>query len=415
MSEPVKTIEPVSLAMSMLSDPDFLEANSLLHKPNMFDMVGMSRQEIRHSAFLAWLLEPSNPHGLDDLLIRRLLAELYKAHPEGFATFAVKDLSDLVVEREVTTGEGRNRIDVLCYDSNERLALCIENKVDSQLHDRQLDKYYDYVENTYSDWCRVYVLLSPGGEPAPEKECKNPDKWIPISYETIARILEDLVPYAESKTGSVINDYIRMLKKETIVEDKELDELAKNLYSKYGPVFDMVYARYVGDDSLDGELRSIYIKVLNEYNKYKNEDVFSWCHGENEPGRYLGFTTKRMDKYLLNKQEQRGSWGDNSRTYTYWIYPPLNNPSVKLELGPLNQSEDVIERMNRLVEVIPHKLQTVLPTNRYRKIITIPTNIGSLKYEDKTDVNPQAVENKLRTAIDKMLSKEKEYLDKLEH
>ncbi|MBT1164438.1 PD-(D/E)XK nuclease family protein [Bifidobacterium felsineum] len=104
MSEPVKTIEPVSLAMTMLSDLDFLEANSLLHKPNMFDMVGMSRQEIRHSAFLAWLLEPSNPHGLDDLFIRRLLAELYKAHPEGFASFAVKDLSNLAVEREVTTG-----------------------------------------------------------------------------------------------------------------------------------------------------------------------------------------------------------------------------------------------------------------------------------------------------------------------
>ncbi|MBT1164437.1 PD-(D/E)XK nuclease family protein [Bifidobacterium felsineum] len=302
-------------------------------------------------------------------------------------------------------------MDILCYDSNERLVLCIENKVDSQLHDRQLDNYYDYVENTYPGWCRVYVLLSPGGEPAPEQQCKNPDEWIPISYETIARIFDGLVPYAESKSGTIINDYVRMLKKEAIVEDKELDELAKNLYLKYAPVFDMVYARYVGDDSLDGELRAIYLKVLNEY---KSKGAFTWCHGEHEPGRYLGFTTGRMDKYLLNNQNRRGSWGDNSRTYTYWVYPPLSNPSIKLELGPLNQSEVVVERMNRLVKEIGNK-QTVLPTNRYRKIISVPTHIDSLKYEDKTDVNPQAVENKLRTAIDKMLSKEKEYLDKLEN
>ncbi|PST48172.1 hypothetical protein COO72_09040 [Bifidobacterium callitrichos] len=409
MCDATDAISPTALAMDMLSDPDFLEASSLLSRANIFDMVGMSRQEIRHSSFLAWILDPSNPHGLRDLFIRRLLAELYKAYPKGYATLAVEDLSNLTVERETTTGT-KKRIDLLAYDSNQRLVLCIENKVDSGLHDRQLDTYYKYTETTYQNWrYRIYVLLSPSGDPAPDDQCNNPDDWIPISYTTIAHILEGLMPYAEPHCASIIDDYIRMLKKENIVEDHELDQLAKNLYQKYQPVFDMVYARYINNDGIDGELRSIYLAVLNEY---KAKRRFSWCQGLDEPGRYLGFTTQAMDQYLLNRQDRRGSWGENSRTYTYWVYPPLGKPTIKLELGPLNQSDATIAQMNRLAELTNKK--PVLKTDRYRKIISIRTGIDSSKYDDRTDIDHQYIKNQLYKAIDKMLNKEKELLGQLE-
>lgn len=43
-------------------------------RANIFDAVGMERQEVKHSAFIAWLLDPDKPHGLGN----RFLAEFCK-------------------------------------------------------------------------------------------------------------------------------------------------------------------------------------------------------------------------------------------------------------------------------------------------------------------------------------------------
>ena len=44
------------------------------------DAVGMSTQEVKHSAFLAWLLDPNKPHGLGNAVLK-LLLEKVRAYP----------------------------------------------------------------------------------------------------------------------------------------------------------------------------------------------------------------------------------------------------------------------------------------------------------------------------------------------
>lgn len=44
---------------------------------NIFDAVGMVTQEIKHSAFLAWLLNPTAAHGMDNASLSDFLNALW--------------------------------------------------------------------------------------------------------------------------------------------------------------------------------------------------------------------------------------------------------------------------------------------------------------------------------------------------
>ncbi|MCO6557924.1 MAG: PD-(D/E)XK nuclease family protein [Bifidobacterium sp.] len=125
-------------AMKMLSDPQFNKLNQRLNRVNVFDAIDMGRQEIKHSAFLAWLMDPSSPHALGDLFIRRLLAQLYKENirnhhsdelADDFASLAADDLTEIEVVREREA-----HIDILLKTLDNRMVICIENKVDAWLH-----------------------------------------------------------------------------------------------------------------------------------------------------------------------------------------------------------------------------------------------------------------------------------------
>ena len=49
---------------SLLKDEDFDKLDLGLKNPNIFQILRISKTEIRHSNFLAWLLDPSQSHKL---------------------------------------------------------------------------------------------------------------------------------------------------------------------------------------------------------------------------------------------------------------------------------------------------------------------------------------------------------------
>lgn len=46
-------------------------------KANIFDAVGMERQEVKHSAFIGWLLDPGKPHGLGNRFLAEFCRRLF--------------------------------------------------------------------------------------------------------------------------------------------------------------------------------------------------------------------------------------------------------------------------------------------------------------------------------------------------
>lgn len=105
---------------------------------NVFSISGFPNREIVSSNILAYFLDPANPHGLKDLLLRSLW-ELLKERETDRRSFPDDvDLSNCSVVTEYPAhgegaGKGTKRIDIL-VKIDDRVAVIIENKVDAGLY-----------------------------------------------------------------------------------------------------------------------------------------------------------------------------------------------------------------------------------------------------------------------------------------
>jgi hypothetical protein len=57
----------------IVDNPDLERLEALLEQFNIFEALGAVRVELRHSDFLAFLLNPNQSHGLGDVFVKRLL------------------------------------------------------------------------------------------------------------------------------------------------------------------------------------------------------------------------------------------------------------------------------------------------------------------------------------------------------
>ena len=70
-----------ALESLVLEGDDLASLEASIGRFNVFHALGVARAEIRHSAFLAWMLAPSESHGLGDLFLKPVLLDLLRAAP----------------------------------------------------------------------------------------------------------------------------------------------------------------------------------------------------------------------------------------------------------------------------------------------------------------------------------------------
>ena len=71
--------EAIEALKYFIDDNEDLESlETRLDRFNIFESLGLVRQEIRHSAFLRWLLDPTETHGLGDYWLRQFLKKVIK-------------------------------------------------------------------------------------------------------------------------------------------------------------------------------------------------------------------------------------------------------------------------------------------------------------------------------------------------
>ena len=69
-------IEPEQLS-ALIKDPRIEELELKLKEPNLFYILKFQAAEIRHSNFLAWLLNPKGNHGLNELFLKKFLKNVF--------------------------------------------------------------------------------------------------------------------------------------------------------------------------------------------------------------------------------------------------------------------------------------------------------------------------------------------------
>ena len=117
----------------LTNNSDLLRLEGMLSRFNLFEAMGVVRQELRHSDFLVFLIDPNQSHSLKSTFLRELLLATNVTQSVTFAGF---DLTQATVFREW------HHTDILVVDDVNRLAVTIENKIGTGEHSDQLNRFF---------------------------------------------------------------------------------------------------------------------------------------------------------------------------------------------------------------------------------------------------------------------------------
>lgn len=218
--------------------------NAGFAKYNVFDILNINRQELRHSDFLAFLLDPNKSGEIGLQFLRNFLALLSKdivPAQLSFFDMLYGNIEKVNVSREVAVKNGR--IDILIEleitkENKQQIVIAIENKVDTGEHDNQLGKYKEFLSGgRYKDHTKVMLYLSP------DKAEPSDNDWTAIDYEFIYTVLNRIdTETADNTIKTLVNDYKKTIRSEfNMTNDNELKRQALEIYKKNRRVLDFIY------------------------------------------------------------------------------------------------------------------------------------------------------------------------------
>ena len=221
----------------LLNDLDFETIELSLKEPNIFQALSASRSELRHSSFLAYLLDPKENHGLNDVFLKKFLQDIFNDDKSDCRD--AFDVEFVNADEAEILREWRN-VDILIKMPND--VVIIENKIDSRDHSNQLLKYKTVAEELFPGKRRHYVYLTPFGSPPTGENA--PEEYIQYSYNSISAALHKITHlYGEripSKILHLIEDYIKTVRLEITMSD-ELNEMALKVYRSHKDAMDFIF------------------------------------------------------------------------------------------------------------------------------------------------------------------------------
>lgn len=255
-----------ALERFVVENDELLELEERIGRFNIFDALRIDRVEIRHSNFLAWLLDPNESHGQGGLFLRALLMDLFKtARENGFPCpvspieLDGEDLRGVEIRREW------KHIDLLISCDQPRFVVAIENKIDSGEHSGQLKRYVDTVKAEFGDVPTMYVFLTVEGDEPSEED------WVPYSYGDVHRVLSRVRNANATSVGedviAFLDHYLRLIRGR-LMDDPKIDELCSRIYKNHRQAIELIYER--GRPQLRGiveELREM-IRSRKKYEVY---------------------------------------------------------------------------------------------------------------------------------------------------
>ncbi len=317
---------------NLINDADFDRVELQLKTPNIFQILGVTRTEIRHSNFIAWLLDPNGSHGLGKIFITKLLRDISASEiASELDEFSIEELNYNNVE---IRREWKNIDLLIIFDSH---VICIENKVDSKDHSNQLEKYRNIVNENFKSLKKVFIYLTPNGDYPSKAEEK--EYYIIYSYESIIEQLEKIIDIHKKSISQNVNiyisDYLATIKRELMKND-ELNLLANRIYKNHKELIDFVY-EHKSDIAL--ELYPIIEKKIIDS---------GWVIGSRGKG-YVRFLTPNLDRIIPKK----GLEWKNKENFLFELdfFWSKKNATFKTTISPSKEvNEDIRKILKKALE-----------------------------------------------------------------
>lgn len=227
----------ISELSRLVRDPALQVLDITLSNPNLFDILGVSSHEIRHSNFLAWLLTPNESHHLGDIFLKWFLREVFS---DGRLDWINEFKVDAIDTKHILLHREFSNIDILI--EGDDFVIVIENKFGSKEHSDQLSRYKNFVEKDFPDKKTAYIFLTPTGD-VPEK-LDDRRVYISISYEVIVRILEQIIDVhgnaLTNKIKEVLDDYVSTIRRQVMCDDEAI-RIAREIYKNHRKTLDFIF------------------------------------------------------------------------------------------------------------------------------------------------------------------------------
>lgn len=306
----------------VVDNEDLEHLESLLYQFNIFEAVGMVRQEIRHSNFLAFLLNPTAAHHLSDIFLKTFLKRLLISTDNATVSAIEVDVANLT-DTEVRR-EWKN-IDILLVSSKSRLVCAIENKVDSSEHSNQLQRYRQIVQKEFPGHRHIFVYLTPSGMLPYDDDDRQ--YWSTYSYDQIADLIDDLSwrdrPTSNSEVTTLMKHYSTLIRRH-LMEDSEIARLCHQIYLQHKDALDLIYEHRPTPETKVYELVKKLVKSTPAKQIVLDN---SWAKK-----KILSFAVPSWDKFPAQKTCQ--DWTESRRILLLQFKVEVPILKLVLTIGP---------------------------------------------------------------------------------
>ena len=271
---------------------------------NVFDILNLSRQELKHSDFLAYLFNQNKSGEIGREFLKNFLiclARIDKVPNLDVFDILYGNIKNVNVYREYTITDNR-RIDILIdfaiiklSKAPQKIVIAIENKVDSDQHDEQLKHYKNFLtssQSKYEKYEKLLLYLTPDQAPP------NEEGWQAIDYIFINQVLDKInIENADPSIRILIEDYKIIIRSE-FMDEAEAKKKALEIYGneKNRKILDFIFecksdwvsttAGILCDLLEDKGATIVTVNGKGEIAKAKKRDYAN-----------LAFTVKALDKY----------------------------------------------------------------------------------------------------------------------
>jgi hypothetical protein len=248
-----------------------LELEERIGRFNIFDALGIVRTEIRHSNFLAWLLDPNESHGQGSLFLRAILMDLLRQSPPGLRLLSPIQLDGAEL-RGVRVWRERHRIDILIECDEPRFVIAIENKVDSSEHSEQLGRYKKAVRELFGDVRAQFVYLTREGDEPSDEE------WTTYTYrdihDTLQRVRNANAASIGDDVRTFLDHYLNLIGSR-FMDDPKIDELCQTIYKNHRQAIDLM-------------LNGLHPRVLKRFSRLRlfTRTILDGCSSTRRSGSY---------------------------------------------------------------------------------------------------------------------------------
>jgi len=239
----------------IINNDDLSVIKSHINKFNPIRVMKMERMEIRHSAILGWLLNPSENHGLDDNFLKAFLSQALSGYELDNKVSALAISSENLANANVQIEW--NNIDIFIECPDQKWVFIIENKIDSSLHSNQLTRYKNFIELHFKNYEHIGILLSLYNE-SPDDE-----SYTTLNYKDITHLIKVCLLERKDTLSTKVYNFIKYY--EDIInelndmnDDTEIKNIAKKLYREHKKVID-----YIVEQGAETEFQMAVDSLIN--------------------------------------------------------------------------------------------------------------------------------------------------------